>query len=100
MSNALISALLVFVPASFIFFGSLLLHRRDRTVYSFLPALGAGFLVVLGLCHVCTALGLLPWMHWGYKGSIGSYLHFWSLVLGLTLFPVGHLFYALAKRQA
>jgi hypothetical protein len=56
--------------------------------------------MVVGLCHVCEALRLFPWMHWGLKHSVGHYLDFWSCVLGLMLFPIGYLFHALTSRQA
>ena len=55
----------------------------------------AGGLVVVVLTHVCEALDLFPWMHWGLKHSVGHYLDFWSAVLGLTLSSVGYLFHAL-----
>jgi hypothetical protein len=53
--------------------------------------------MVVGLCHVCEALHLFPWMHWRLKHSAGHYLDFWSCALGLTLFPVGYLFHAISK---
>jgi len=50
--------------------------------------------------HLSEALHLFPWMGWGLEHSIGHYLDFWSVVLGLTLFPAGYLFHALTKRHA
>ena len=41
------------------------------------------------LTHLCEALGLFPWMHWGLEDSFGHYLDLSSAVLGLTLFPIG-----------
>src|SRR5712692_8827123 len=73
---------------------------RRKTMCSLLQLLGAGCLVVVVLTHVCEALHLFPWMHWGLEQGVGHYLDFWSAVLGLTLFPVGYLFHALTKRQA
>jgi hypothetical protein len=52
------------------------------------------------LTHVCEALGLFPWMHWGIKDSVGHYLDFWSAILGVTLFPLGYLLHALPNRHA
>jgi len=52
------------------------------------------------LTHLCEALGLFPWMHWGLKNSVGHYLDFWSATLGLTLFPAGYLFHWLTNRNA
>jgi hypothetical protein len=83
--------------ASLLFGGSVVLFRRRNTVWSFLQLVGAGCLVVVGLCHVCEALHLYPWMHWGLKHGIGHYLDFWSCVVGLTLFPAGYLFHALTR---
>jgi hypothetical protein len=36
-------------------------------------------------------------MHWGREHSVGHYLDLTSAVLGLTLFPLGYLFYAIKK---
>ncbi len=37
-------------------------------------------------------------MQWGHENSVGHYLDLSSAVLGLTLFPLGYLFQALAPR--
>jgi hypothetical protein len=100
MSAALLKGLVALVLATMLFSGSLFLFFRGKTVCSLLQLLGAGCLVVVVLTHVCEALHLFPWMHWGLERGIGHYLDFWSAVLGLTLFPVGYLFHALRKRQA
>src|SRR6266568_3670261 len=100
MNTALLVGLAVLVPTSLMFSGSLVLLCRGKTVSSFLQVIGAGCLMVVGLCHVCEALRLFPWMDWGLKHSVGHYLDFWSCALGLTLFPVGYLFHALTKGQA
>jgi hypothetical protein len=81
-------ALLALAPVSVLFAGSAILFLRGKTVASFLQLVGAGCLAVVVLAHICEALGLFPWMHWGLKHSIGHYLNFWSGVLGLTLFPL------------
>jgi hypothetical protein len=59
---------------------------------------GAGAFVVVVLTHVCEALHLFPWMHWGLEHSAGHYLDLWSAILGLTLVPFGYLLHLLAKR--
>ena len=41
--------------------------------------------MIVVLTHICEALGVLPWMHWGLKSSVGHYLDFWSAAVGLTL---------------
>ena len=99
MNRALLVGLVTLLPASLMFSGSLVLLCRGKTRWPFLQVVGAGCLVVVGLCHVCEALHLFPWMHWGLKHSVGHYLNLWSCVLGLTLFPVGYLFDALAARN-
>jgi hypothetical protein len=100
MSAALLKGLVALVPASMLFSGSVVLFFRGKTACSLLQLLGAGSLLVVVVTHVCEALHLFPWMHWGLEQGVGHYLDFWSAVLGLTLFPVGYLFHALAKRQA
>jgi hypothetical protein len=100
MNVTLIKGLVALVPACMLFSGSVVLFFGGKTVSSFLQLLGAGCLVVVVLTHICEALHLLPWMHWGLEHSVGHYLDLWSAVLGLTLFPVGFLFHAFGKRHA
>ena len=99
MNAALLKAVVALAAACMLFSGSVLLFLRGRTVCSFLQVLGAGCLVVVVVTHVCEALHLFPWMHWGLEHSVGHYLDFWSAVLGFTLFPIGYLFHALTKRD-
>jgi succinate dehydrogenase/fumarate reductase cytochrome b subunit len=100
MNATLSKALVALVPAGILFVGSVLLFLREKTLSSFLQPLGAGCLVLVVLTHLCEALHLFPWMHWGSNHSAGHYLNLWSAVLGLTLFPVGYLLHALSKRHA
>jgi len=100
MNVILLKALVALVPASILFAGSVVLFARRKTVWPLVQLLGAGCLVVVILTHVCEALHLFPWMHWGIKNSVGHYLDFWSAALGLTLLPVGYLLHALKRRQA
>jgi len=51
------------------------------------------------LTHVCEALRLFRWMHWGAEHSAGHYLDLSSAVLGLTLFPAGYLIRLVTKRR-
>ena len=98
MNVTLLTGLVALVPACMLFAGAIALFFRGKTVWSFLQLLGAGCLLVVVLTHVCEALHLLPWMHWGEDHSVGHYLNLVSAVLGLTLFPSGYLVYVLAKR--
>ncbi len=100
MNTVLLVGLVVSVLAAVMFSGSVVSFCKDKTVWSFLQIVGAGCLVVVGLCHVCETLHLFPSMHWGLKHSVGHYLDFWSCVLGLTLLPVGYLFHSLTHRHA
>lgn len=100
MNIALLEALLVLMPTCMLFSGSVVLFVTGKTVWSFLQVLGAGSLVVVALTHVFEALYLFPWMHWGLEGSPGHYLDLLSVVVGLTLFPVGYLLHALTKQRA
>jgi Ca2+/Na+ antiporter len=96
----LLKALAALVPACVLFSGSVVLFSRGKTVCSFLQLLGAGCLVVVALTHISEALHLFPWMRWGLQDSFGHYLDLSSALLGVTLFPIGYLLHALAKRHA
>jgi len=87
------------VPVCVLLSGSAVLFFSGKTVWSFLQLLGAACLVVVVLTHICEAIHLFPWMHWGSEDSVGHYLDFGSAVLGLMLFPVAYLFHALTKRD-
>jgi hypothetical protein len=95
MNVTLIKALVALLPACLLFSGSAVLFLRGKTLASLLQLLGAGFLVLVVLTHVSEALHLFPWMHWGLEHSVGHFVDLWSAVLGLSLFPIGYLLYAL-----
>ena len=86
--------LAVSIPVAFLLTGSVILFLKRKTLSSLLQLLGAGFLVIVVLAHLCEALHLLPSMGWGLDRSPGHYLDGGSLVLGLTLFPLGYLLHA------
>jgi|SRR6266446_5139254 len=100
MNAALLKVLVALVPAGMLSCGAVVLFFRGKTMCSFLQLLGAGCLLVVVLTHVCEALHLFPWMHWGLEHSVGHYLDFWSAVLGITLFSTEYLFHALTARHA
>jgi hypothetical protein len=99
MNGTLLKALMAFVPVCLLFAWSLVSFLQGKTVFPFLRLFGAGCLVVVVLTHVCEALHLLPFMHWGSPSSMGHYLDLWSAVLGLTLFPLGYLCTRLTRKQ-
>ena len=100
MNVALLKALVALAPSGMLFLGSLVLFSRGKGVSWFLQLLGAGGLVLVVLEHVCEALQLWPWMHWGLEHSAGHYLDFGSAVLGLTLFATGYLLHCLRSGRA
>jgi len=67
MNLTLFKALVALVPTCLLFSGSVVLFVRRKTVWSLLQLLGAGCLVAVVLTHVCEALQLVPWMHWGHE---------------------------------
>jgi hypothetical protein len=80
MNTTLMRALVALIPATALCvwsFGSLL------------QLLGAGCLLMVALTHICEALRLFPWMHWGEAHSAGHYVDLSSALLGATLVPVG-----------
>ena len=99
MNTTLLRAVLAFVPICMLVVGAILLFSIRRTVWSLLQLLGAACLIVVALTHVFEALQLFPWMRWGVPHSVGHYIDLSSAFLGVTLFPVGYLFHALATRR-
>jgi hypothetical protein len=74
MNAILLKALVALVPACILFSGSIVLFCSRKTPCSFLQVLGAVCLVMVVLTHLCEALNLFPWMHWGSEHSVGHYL--------------------------
>ena|SRR5690349_21495643 len=96
MNATLLRAVLALVPALALLAVFLIRFTRTKSTGSLLQLLGAAFLVVVVLVHICEGLGLLPWMQWGRPHSIGHYVDLASAVLGLTLVPLG---YVLARAR-
>ena len=99
MNHLLLKALIALVPTCMLFFGSVILFVRGKTVPSFLQLLGTGCLSLVVLTHVAEALRLFPGMGWGLEHSAGHYVDLSSAVLAFTLFPTGYLLDALKKRR-
>ena len=88
MNPALI---VVGVPICAAFVASAILFAKEKTAWSFLQLLGAGFLIAVVFTHVAEAFRLFPWMGWGLPNSVGHYVDLISAAAGLILFPVGYL---------
>ena len=98
MNVRLLKALVLSLPAILLFAYSLVLFRR-RTPWSTTQLVGSASLVIVVLTHICEALRLFPWMHWGAERSAGHYLDLSSAILGLTLFPAAYLIRVFTKRS-
>jgi|SRR5215467_5667312 len=97
MNRTLFRATIAFFPLCLLLVFSLVLFSRKRTRASFLQLFGAACLIAVVVAHICEALGLFPFMHWGLQHSPGHYLDLISAILGLTLFPIGLLIYVLQR---
>jgi hypothetical protein len=100
MNGTLFRALVLLLPASWLLYRSLVLLISSRTVASSLQLFGAAGFVIVVIAHICEALNLLPWMHWGLQRSPGHYLDLTSAIVGLILFPIGYLLQTISKRHA
>jgi succinate dehydrogenase/fumarate reductase cytochrome b subunit len=100
MNTTLAKALLAFVPTSILLIGSMVMFSRRKIVSSFLQMLGAAGLVLVALVHVCEALHVFLWMRWGLQNSAGHYLDLAGLLVGITLFPIGYLAFAVSRRTS
>jgi hypothetical protein len=99
MNVTLVKALVALAPVSVLFFVAAIMFLRERLSSSFMQLLGAAGLLSVVIAHVCEALELLPWMHWGEQHSVGHYIDLVSAAVGLTL-PLGYLLRILAKHRA
>jgi hypothetical protein len=99
MSVGLLKAVVALLPVSVLLAGSAVLFLRGKSLSSFLQLFGALCLTAAVLTHVCEALNLFPSMRWGRECGAGHYIDLWSAWLGVTLFPLGYLFHALARRN-
>lgn len=70
MNVTLLKALVLLVPMGLLFSYSFVLFRR-KVPWSALQLLDATCLVIVVITHVCEALGVFQWMHWGERRRIG-----------------------------
>ena len=99
MTPTLAKALVLAVPIGLLFSACIIHLLRWKTAGSFLQLMGAGFLGIVVLTHVCEGVQLLPWMGWGVKGTAGHYLDLASAVLGLVLLPAGYFLHGIGDRK-
>lgn len=91
MGTIALKSLIALIPAGMVLSGSIVLTRKNKTVPFVLQVVGAACLTLVVLTHVCESLHLLSWMGWGLENSPAHYVDFVSVVVALTLFPVGYL---------
>jgi len=99
MNLTLLKALAVLVPVSALCIASTAAFAKEKTLCSAIQLCGAGCLMVVVLAHVCEALRLFQWMRWGDLHSLGHYVDLVSVILGLTLLPLGYGLRALLERR-
>lgn len=73
MNETFLKALVLLLLTGLVFTYFLVLTRR-KIPWSRLQLIGAACLLVVVLTHICEALSLFPWMHWGAQRSVGHYL--------------------------
>ena len=96
----IVKALIALIPTCLLLIGATVIFSRGRSLTTFMQLLGTGSLVLVALAHICEALNVLPWMHWGLQASPGHYLDASAAFLGFVLFPTGYLLEALTKHPA
>lgn len=99
MNVTFFKALAALIPTAPLIVGAGIVFSKAKSLASALQLMGATALVIVVLAHVCEALSIFPWMHWGSEGSAGHYLDATSAVLGLTLFPAGYVLDAISRRE-
>lgn len=98
MNITLVKALIALVPVSVLVVWSIAAFFRTRTTGMLLQTLGIVCLVIVVLTHVAEALNVLPFMQWGNPHSAGHYLDLSSILLGITLVPIGYILHRHARR--
>lgn len=99
MNSTLLKVFVAIVPACVLFLASAIMLVRQKRLWSILQMLGAAGVVTVVLAHLFEALQVFPWMQWGQQRSVGHYLDLSSTIVGITLFPVGHLLHAWAMKN-
>ena len=99
MNRTLLRAMIAFFPVCLALAFSVVSFLRKSTKASLFELFGAACLMLVVMAHVCEALGLFPWMHWGLERSPGHYLDLVSAIVGLTLFLIGLSIHLLQLRR-
>jgi hypothetical protein len=95
----LTKALIALLPTGISLAGSTVMFLREKRPWSVLQLLGAAGMVIVAVSHVCEAIQILSWMHWGQANSVGHYLDLFGAIVGVTLFPLGFLLHARAMKR-
>lgn len=91
MTNTLVKALIVLVPAEAVLAWSVASWSGRPTRGATVQLLGAAGVTLVAVAHICEAVGFLPWFGWGAERSVGHYLDLTSALVGVTCLPVGYL---------
>lgn len=94
-----IKSTIALVPVSMLLYGSVVLFQTRQSMWVFLQLIGSASLVIVVLTHICEALSIFHWMHWGLEDSLGHSLDLGSALLGLILFPTGYCLHAMTTRK-
>lgn len=96
MNATLVKALIALLPSGILLAASAVMFAKQRRLWSILQLAGAAGMVLVILAHVCEALQILPWLHWGQERSAGHYVDLFGGMVAITLFPLGYLLQAIA----
>src|ERR1700757_156777 len=61
----IVKSVIALVPASLLLCGSVALFRTAQSMWVSFQLIGSLFFLIVVFAHMCEALGILNWMHWG-----------------------------------
>lgn len=96
MNATLVKALIALLPSGILLAASAVMFAKQRRLWSVLQLLGAAGMMVVILAHICEALQILAWLHWGQEHSVGHYVDLFGGIVAISLFPLGYLLHAVA----